>query len=39
MLEPAEIASLIAWICAAPDHVSVGNVSIWPLAAGVKDVG
>jgi NADP-dependent 3-hydroxy acid dehydrogenase YdfG len=39
MIEPAEIASLIAWICAAPDHVSVGNVSIWPLAAGLKDVG
>jgi NADP-dependent 3-hydroxy acid dehydrogenase YdfG len=38
-LEPAEIASLIAWICAAPDHVSVGNVSIWPLAAGIRDVG
>src|SRR5260221_6559202 len=32
-LEPAEIASLVAWIAAAPDHVSVGNVTIWPLAA------
>jgi len=37
-LEPADVASLVAWICAAPDHVSVGNVPIWPLAAGVKDV-
>ena len=35
-LEPAEIASLVGWICAAPDHVAVGNVSIWPLNAGVK---
>lgn len=35
-LEPAEIASLVAWMCAAPDHVSVGNVSIWPIAAGVE---
>ena len=35
-LEPAEIASLVAWICAAPDHVSVGNVTIWPLAAGIR---
>ena len=35
-LEPAEIASLVGWICAAPDHVSVGNVSIWPLNAGIK---
>jgi NAD(P)-dependent dehydrogenase (short-subunit alcohol dehydrogenase family) len=34
-LEPAEIASLVTWICAAPDHVSVGNVSIWPLGAGI----
>ena len=34
-IEPAEIASLIGWLCAAPDHVSVGNVTIWPLAAGV----
>lgn len=35
-LEPAEVASLVAWICAAPEHVSVGNVTIWPLAAGIR---
>lgn len=35
-LEPADIASLVGWICGAPDHVAVGNVSIWPLHAGVK---
>jgi 3-oxoacyl-[acyl-carrier protein] reductase len=35
-LEPAEVASLVAWICAAPDHVSVGNATIWPLAAGIR---
>jgi NAD(P)-dependent dehydrogenase (short-subunit alcohol dehydrogenase family) len=34
-IEPGEIASLVAWICTAPDHVSVGNVTIWPLAAGI----
>ena len=34
-LETAEVASLIAWICAAPSHVSVGNVTVWPLAFGV----
>lgn len=39
VIEPDEVASLIAWICAAPDHVSVGHVTIWPLSAGVKDVG
>ncbi len=35
-IEPAEIASLVAWICGAPDHVAVGNVTIWPIAAGLK---
>jgi NADP-dependent 3-hydroxy acid dehydrogenase YdfG len=34
-LEPEEIASLVAWICTAPEHVSVGNATIWPIAAGV----
>lgn len=34
-LEPAEIAGLVAWIAGAPDHVAVGNVTVWPLAAGV----
>jgi NAD(P)-dependent dehydrogenase (short-subunit alcohol dehydrogenase family) len=35
-LETSEVASLVAWICAAPDHVSVGNVTIWPLASGLR---
>ena len=34
-IEPGEVASLIAWICAAPEHVSVGNVTIWPVSAGI----
>lgn len=34
-IEPSEVASLVAWICTAPDHVSVGNVSIWPIDAAV----
>lgn len=34
-LEPEEIASLVAWICSAPDHVAVGNATIWPVAAGI----
>lgn len=34
-LEPDEIAGLVAWIAGAPDHVAVGNVTVWPLAAGV----
>ena len=35
-LETAEVASLVAWICAAPQHVAVGEVTVWPLAAGVR---
>lgn len=34
-LEPEEIAALVTWICTAPDHVSVGNATIWPVAAGI----
>lgn len=34
-IETADVASLVAWLCTAPDYVSVGNVSIWPLAAGI----
>jgi NADP-dependent 3-hydroxy acid dehydrogenase YdfG len=34
-LEPSEIASLVAWICTAPDHVAVGNVTVWPIDAGI----
>jgi NAD(P)-dependent dehydrogenase (short-subunit alcohol dehydrogenase family) len=34
-LEPVEIASLVAWICTAPEHVAVGNVTVWPVSAGI----
>jgi NADP-dependent 3-hydroxy acid dehydrogenase YdfG len=34
-LETSEVASLVAWICSAPDHVAVGTATIWPLAAGI----
>ncbi len=34
-LEPEEVAGLVAWICTSPEHVSVGNVDIWPAAAGI----
>jgi NAD(P)-dependent dehydrogenase (short-subunit alcohol dehydrogenase family) len=36
-LEPEEIADLVAFVCAAPSHVAMGNVTIWPLAAGIHD--
>lgn len=35
MIEPSDVASMVAWIAAAPERVSVGNVSIWPRAAGI----
>lgn len=34
-LEPADIAGMVAWIAAAPAHVAVGQVNLWPLAAGI----
>jgi len=38
-IEPADIAALVAHICTAPPYVSIGNVSIWPLAAGITSEG
>ena len=38
-LEPAEVASLIAFLCTAPDHVAVGNVTVWPVGAGIVSEG
>lgn len=35
-LETGDIASMVAWICAAPEHVSIGNVTVWPIHAGIK---
>jgi NADP-dependent 3-hydroxy acid dehydrogenase YdfG len=34
-LEPADVASLVAWICCAPEHVAIGNVTIWPIDAAI----
>jgi NAD(P)-dependent dehydrogenase (short-subunit alcohol dehydrogenase family) len=35
-LENADVASMVSWICTAPEHVSVGNVTVWPIHAGIK---
>lgn len=35
-LETADVAALVAFLCAAPDHVAVGNVTVWPLATGIR---
>ena len=36
-LEPEEIADLVAFACASPSHVAIGNVTMWPLSAGIRD--
>ncbi|HYM81713.1 MAG TPA: SDR family NAD(P)-dependent oxidoreductase [Candidatus Limnocylindria bacterium] len=35
-LEPEEVASLVAFVCEAPDHVAIGSATILPLAAGIR---
>ena len=34
-LETKEIAELVAFVCTAPPHASIGNATIWPLDAGI----
>lgn len=36
-VEPVDVAAMVAFVCAAPDHVAIGNVTVWPLAAGIGD--
>ncbi len=38
-IEPAEVAAVVAHVCTAPPHVSIGNVSIWPVGAGIRSDG
>jgi len=38
-LETADVAALVAFICAAPEHVSIGNATIWPLSTGIQAKG
>jgi NAD(P)-dependent dehydrogenase (short-subunit alcohol dehydrogenase family) len=38
-LETADVAALVAFICSAPEHVSIGNVTIWPLTTGIRSQG
>jgi NAD(P)-dependent dehydrogenase (short-subunit alcohol dehydrogenase family) len=37
-LEPDDIAALVAFACAAPAHVSIGNATVWPIDAGLRDI-
>jgi NAD(P)-dependent dehydrogenase (short-subunit alcohol dehydrogenase family) len=36
-VEPVEVAAMVAFVCTAPEHVAIGNVTVWPLAAGIGD--
>lgn len=38
-LETSDVAELVAHICSAPDHVAIGNVTIWPIGAGIRSEG
>ena len=38
-LETADVAALVAFICSAPEHVSIGNATIWPLSTGIRSQG
>jgi NADP-dependent 3-hydroxy acid dehydrogenase YdfG len=37
VVEPADVAAMVAFVCTAPEHVAIGNVTVWPLAAGIGD--
>jgi NADP-dependent 3-hydroxy acid dehydrogenase YdfG len=37
VVETADVAALVAFVCTAPAHVAIGSVTVWPLAAGIKD--
>ena len=38
-LETADVAALVAFICAAPERVAIGNVTVWPLTTGISAKG
>jgi NADP-dependent 3-hydroxy acid dehydrogenase YdfG len=37
-VETADVAAVVTHICTAPDHVSIGNVTVWPVAAGIRAI-
>jgi NAD(P)-dependent dehydrogenase (short-subunit alcohol dehydrogenase family) len=34
-LDYEDVARTVAFVCAAPGHVALGNVTVWPVAAGI----
>ena len=35
-VDPEDVARAVAFICTAPDHVALGHLTVWPIAAGVS---
>lgn len=38
-VEPDEVAAVVAHVCRAPAHVAIGNVTVWPVGAGIRSEG
>jgi NADP-dependent 3-hydroxy acid dehydrogenase YdfG len=34
-VEPEDVASAVVFACAAPPHVAIGHVNVWPIGAGI----
>jgi 3-oxoacyl-[acyl-carrier protein] reductase len=35
-VEPEDVARTVLFMCTAPDYVSIGHATVWPLAAGIS---
>ena len=38
-LETVDVAELVVHVCSAPDHVAIGNITVWPLSAAIRASG
>jgi NAD(P)-dependent dehydrogenase (short-subunit alcohol dehydrogenase family) len=38
-VEPEDVAAVVAHVCRAPAHVAIGNVTVWPVDAGIRSDG
>jgi len=35
-VDPEDVARAVAFLCTAPDHVAMGHLTVWPIAAGIS---
>jgi len=35
-VDPEDVARAVAFLCTAPDHVALGHLTVWPIAAGIS---